>query len=62
MPEGANEPRYPTLIAIKRAKQEIKKVTLAEPAHAAAQNPRHGASQPAARAAGVRVASAPKKK
>ncbi|MBU2573900.1 MAG: electron transfer flavoprotein subunit beta/FixA family protein [Elusimicrobia bacterium] len=60
--KGLNEPRYPTLIAIKRAKnKEIKKMTLAELGLAAAQpKSRVTALRPLqARSAGVKVAGSP---
>lgn len=60
--KGLNEPRYPTLIAIKRAKnKEIKKMPLAELGLAAAP-PKSRVTAlrlPKARPAGVKVAGAP---
>ena len=60
--KGLNDPRYPTLIAIKRAKnKEIKKMTLAELGIIAA-SPKSRVTtlrQPPARAAGVKVAGSP---
>ena len=60
--KGLNEPRYPTLIAIKRAKnKEIKKMTLAELGlTAAASKSRVTALRlPNARAAGVKITGTP---
>ena len=60
--KGLNEPRYPTLIAIKRAKnKEIKKMTLAELGLAAspAKSRVTALRQPAARAAGVKITGTP---
>lgn len=60
--KGLNEPRYPTLIAIKRAKnKEIKKMTLAELGlTAAAPKSRITALRPPqARAAGVKITGSP---
>ncbi len=60
--KGLNEPRYPTLIAIKRAKnKEIKKMTLAELGLAAAPPKTRVAAlrPPPARAAGVKVTGSP---
>lgn len=60
--KGLNEPRYPTLIAIKRAKnKEIKKMTLAELGIAAAP-PKSRVTAlrpPQARSAGVKVTGEP---
>ena len=60
--KGLNEPRYPTLIAIKRAKnKEIKKMTLAELGLAAAA-PKSRVTAlrlPNARAAGVKITGTP---
>ncbi|MDO8805824.1 MAG: electron transfer flavoprotein subunit beta, partial [Elusimicrobiota bacterium] len=60
--KGLNEPRYPTLIAIKRAKnKEIKKMTLAELGLAAAPAKSRVTALrlPQARAAGVKIAGSP---
>lgn len=60
--KGLNEPRYPTLIAIKRAKnKEIKKMTLAELGITAAPPKTRitALRQPQARSAGIKVACPP---